>query len=132
MNLRYRVLFADDGFKDRNLQKAIELANLGNDNRGLWDYYATNISNNALDEMRLNHISFLKCISRVADYNAICNVADDAIKSKDNPELLESKIELIHDMSEQFARTYRRENKNLKVSTKEEIKNTIYSLAISK
>lgn len=127
MNLRYRVLFADDGFEDRNLLKIVELANLRNSNRGLWDYYVTNIKRETLDELGFNQMGFLKCISRVADYNAICNVVDDAKKSlNSNPEILENKINLIYEMSEQFARTYMTENEKLRIPEKKEIKEVLF------
>ena len=133
MNLRYRVLFAEDGYEDKNLQKLVISANLGNKNPALWDYYGGAIDKAVFKEAGFNEQRYLKTLSRVADYNSLCNIADDASVHlrKGDMNGLETKIDLIYDMSDRFINTYADENHKLKKLTKGEIRKSIMDIAES-
>lgn len=128
MNLRYRVLFANDGYiEDENLQKVVDMANLGNTNSHLIEYYGGKIKKNTFKETGFNEFTYLNTISRVAQYNAICNLVQDAAHDSSNnqSESLEVKLDLIYDLCDEFVRINSTHKMQFKRQTKEEIERIV-------
>ncbi len=113
MNLKYQLVFNEEGYTDKNLLKLIYLANSGNDNHDLIEHYANQISKESFIKESLFRdkekfepflLKFLNTIYQTAQYNAIFNEIERAKKDYIGKDFsrqdtqLSNKVSLISEM----------------------------------